>query len=464
MPSLSLEALAAAAGGEVARGDPSLVVSTYSIDTRSMKPGAVFFALPGANADGHAFLDAAATAGAQAAVVREVPPPDRPAPRALIRVDDPVAALGRCGAAARRARPLRVVGVTGSTGKTTTKELIASGLSASFRVHRSRGNLNNHLGVPLSLLETPDDAEIAVIEMGMSAPGEIAALMRISDPDVALVTNVRPVHLEFLGSLDAIAAAKGEMYALLRADGISVVNLDDEACRVQATRHAGPRVTFGRDPGSDLALESIEDRFVPGAALVFRRNDHTRELRLSLPGAHSARNALAALAAVVAADGDLDAALGPMAALSSPSGRGEIHRLAGGVLLVDDSYNSSPAALSSVLDTLRASSPEGRKVLVMGDMLELGPDEIAFHRRAGQKAAGAGVELLVGVGPRSRAAVDAARSAKVPEVRHEADSAAAARAVPGLIRPGDLVVVKGSRGVRLERVVEALRQSLGGEV
>jgi UDP-N-acetylmuramoyl-tripeptide--D-alanyl-D-alanine ligase len=456
VPALSLGELAAAAGGVLLRGSVETRVDSFSIDTRTLRAGGVFFALPGTREDGHAFLPAAARAGAAAAVIRHEPAAGEPAPPALLRVDDPAAALARCGAVARRRPGLRVAAVTGSAGKTTTKDLLAAGLGASRRVHRTQGNLNNHLGVPLSLLDCPEEAEWAVIEMGMSAPGEIAGLTRIADPDVALVTNVRPAHLEFFESVDGIAAAKGELYALLRPAAVAVVNLDDERCRVQATRHAGPRVTYGRAPGADVALEAVDDRFVPGAGLTFRYRGLPRSLVLRLGGTHAALDALAALAGVAAAGEDLDAASAAMSAVEPAAGRGRTHRLVGGALLVDDSYNSNPAALESVLGTMRGTTVTGRKVLVMGDMLELGPDELAFHREAGERAVEAGVRVLVGVGPRSKAAVEAARRARIAEAWSEPDAAAAARSLPSRIAPGDLVVVKGSRSVHLEQVVEAI--------
>lgn len=461
MPALSLGELAAAAGGTLLRGEPAARVASFSIDTRTLSPGGVFFALKGTRSDGHDFLSAAARAGAACAVVERVPDEAAEAPAALLRVDDVVAALGRAGAAARRRPGLRIVALTGSAGKTTTKELIAAGLSARRRVHCTRGNLNNHLGVPLTLLGCPDEAEIAVVEMGMSAPGEIAALSRMADPDVALVTNVRPVHLEFFRSVDDIAAAKGEIYATLRPEAVAVVNLDDEECRIQAARHPGPRVTFGRDPSADVALEAIADRFVPGAELTFRHQGKASTVPLRIGGAHAALDALAALAAVLAAGEDVPAAANAMASVEPQPGRGRIHRLAGDAILVDDSYNSNPAALASVLGTVRAAEAAGRKVLVLGDMLELGRDEEGFHREAGERAAAAGVQVLVGVGPRAKAAVEAARRAGIAEAWHEQDAAAAARSVPQRIGPGDLVVVKGSRGMRLEQVVEALLRTRG---
>ncbi len=463
VPTLSLEELAGAAGGKLLRGDPAAAVRSYGIDTRQLEPGGVFFALPGTRTDGHAFLGEAARRGAAAAVVTREPGTDEPAPPALVLVEDAVEALGRCGAHARtRVRGLTVVAVTGSAGKTMTKELLAAGLAANRRVHRSAGNLNNHLGVPLTLLACPDDAELAVVELGMSGAGEIATLTRMARPEVGLITNVAPAHLEFFDSLDDIAAAKGELFALLAPEATAVVNLDDPQLRVQALRHAGRQVTFGRHHDADLKLERVEDRFVPGVAMTFRHAGEPFHLELRLGGEHAARNALAALAAVVALGGDLRAAMQAMSRVEAGPGRGQVHRLRDGIVLVDDSYNSNPAALAAVLRTLGHTSAAGRKVLVMGDMLELGREAAALHREAGKQAAAAGVKLLFAVGRLAHLGAETARRSGVSEVHQHQDGASAARELPECLRPGDLVLVKGSRGVRLEQVVEAAVAELGG--
>jgi len=457
MPELRLAELAEASGGVLLRGDPQTRVSSYVIDTRQLMPGGAFFALKGSRSDGHDFLDHAARAGAAVAVVQREPESDAPAPAALIRVEDTVSALGRCGQwVRRRLNSTRWVAVTGSNGKTTTKELIGAGLAARRRVHRTPGNLNNQLGVPLTLLRCPEDAEIAVVEMGMNKAGEISFLVGMTDPDIGLVTNVRAAHLGAFGSLDDIAAAKGELFALLRDDAAAVVNLDDMHVRVQAARHVGTRVTFGQAQSADVRLEELHNCFVPGVTMSFRYRNRSHRLQLRLGGAHAAFNALAALAVVAAVGEDIEAAATRMEQVEAGPGRGKVHRLKHGTLLVDDSYNSSPAALASILETLRLSEPEGRRVLVMGDMLELGRFEGALHREAGKRAAAAGVQLLVAVGPLSRSAVETARRAGVAEVYHHPDSERAAEAIAEFVRDGDLVVVKGSRAMRMERVVQAL--------
>ena len=455
MPALSVADVLQATGGGLLIGDPAARITSYSIDTRQIEAGGAFFALVGTRTDGHAFVADAARRGAALAVVSKPPEGTGPFPPAVIRVDDGAAALARCGALARQRVSAKVVALTGSAGKTTTKEFIAAGLGATRRVHRTTGNLNNELGVPLTLLACPEDAEAAVIEMGMNGPGQIAFLTRIVNPDVGVVTNVRPVHLEFFSSIDEIAAAKGELFAVLRDDGIAVVNVDDERVRVQAARHGGRRVTFGRSPSADVRAETIADRFLPGAGLTFVHEGTSYSVPLRVGGAHAALDALAAAAAVVAAGAPLAPAVAAMAAMEPAPGRGRITRIEGDIAVVDDTYNSNPEALASVLGTLSASEPAGRRVLVMGDMLELGAHAAAFHRAAGERAAASGVALLVAVGPLSRSAADTARRGGV-EVHTADDATAAARLVPGLVREGDLVVVKGSRGIHLEHVVDAL--------
>ena len=462
MPEFSLADLVEATGGKLLQGDPAVRVATFGIDTRTLGRGSAFFALPGERTDGHRFLADAASRDVAAAVVERVPEEGMRAPEALIQVEDAVAALGNAGRWVRKTlRGKKWIAVTGSNGKTTTKELLASGLATQHRVHRTPGNFNNHLGVPLSLLACPDDAEIVVLELGMNAQGEIGYLSQMVDPDIGVLTNVRAAHLQAFDSLDDIAAAKGEMFAVMRDDATAVVNIDDAHVRVQATRHIGPRVTFGQTNGADLRMEELHSQFYPGTQIAFRYDDKSYRAQLQLGGVHSAFNALTAAAGIVAAGAELMPALESMEQVKAGPGRGAVHRLRDGMMLVDDSYNSSPSAMASVLETLRVSEPRGRRVLVMGDMLELGRMEGALHREAGKRAASAGVQLLFSVGTLSRAAAETARRAGVPEVHHHADSAKAAESIAEFLKEGDLIVVKGSRGMRMERVVHALVAQFG---
>ncbi len=457
MPRLSIGQILERTGGTLLRGNPETVVDSFEIDTRRIQEGGLFFALKGEKTDGHRFLGQAADRGASTAVVTTDIPENEKAPPTLVRVENGLTALTGCGELARKAmKDMPVIALTGSTGKTTTKDLVAVGLAESRKVHKTGGNFNNHLGVPLTLLACPDDAEAAVVELAMSGSGEIAALTRLTRPDFALVTNICPAHLASFENLDDLAAAKGELFAVLERDRTSVVNLDDPHVRLQSMRHSGPRVTYGRTEGADLRLEQLDDRFLPGAGFTVRCGDISHHFNLQLGGGHSARNALAALAGVYAIGADMAAAGRAMERFQAGPGRGQRIELPSGAMIIDDSYNSNPAAVASVLQTLKATRTAGRKILVLGDMLELGRDEERFHKEAGRKAASSGTDMLIGVGRLVRYSLEAARRAGVAETYLASDAGSAARYLDGKLRSGDLVVVKGSRSIRLDRLVQRL--------
>ncbi len=465
MPTFDLGTLAKACGGKLLRGDPATTVDRYSIDTRKLTSGSVFFAMRGRHADGHRFVADATRAGAAAAVIEREPENAGPheVPHAVIHVENTEHALTECGRLVRREfESVNWVALTGSNGKTTTKEMIAAGLGDDTHVHRTPGNFNNHLGVPLSLLSMPDSTEIAVLELAMSGPDEIAELTRLTRPKIGLVTNMRSVHMASFRTLDDVAAAKGELFALLDDDATAIVNLDDMHVRVQAARHIGPRVTYGTHADADLRIEQVINRLTPGAELTVRHRDRTIVVPLSMGGAHNAYNALAALAVIVAIGADPVQAAERIGQVEAGPGRGRVHQLAGGVVLVDDTYNSSPPALAAVLETIRLTEAR-RKVLVLGDMLELGSMEQALRAEAGRRAAAAGVEMLAAVGTLSRDAAEAGRRAGVPLVHHFVDSRIAAAELPDFVRDGDLIVVKGSRGLRMGRVARALIEARGVE-
>lgn len=463
MPEFRIQDLVDATGGKLVRGDGSATVSTFGIDTRSLKQGSVFFALKGEHTDGHKFLPQAAEAGASAAFIDESTATDARGPKSLIRVESVEQALTDCGALAReQLDDVRWIAITGSNGKTSTKELLAEGLSASHKVHRTPGNFNNHLGVPLTLLACPDDAEFAVIELAMSGFGEIAALTELVRPEIGIITNIRAVHLEYFDSIEDIAAAKGELFAVMGDDATAVYNIDNSHMRVQATRHMGPQISFGRSEKADVRILEVANRFFPGTSLVFSARGEKFTMHLKLGGAHSAFNALTAVAGLIAAGEELEPAIEKMEQLESGAGRGRVHHLRDDIVLVDDSYNSSPAALASVLETLRVSEVTGRRILVMGDMLELGSVEGALHREAGKRAAAVGVDLLFSVGNLARQAAESGRRGGVSLVHHFPDADKAAEEIGGFLRPGDLVLVKGSRSVHLEKVVRQLCTDFAG--
>jgi UDP-N-acetylmuramoyl-tripeptide--D-alanyl-D-alanine ligase len=410
------------------------------IDSREAGPGDLFVGLRGEHADGGRFALGALEAGAWGVLVDDehaealVRGPDAEPGGAVIAAADPLAALAALARAWRRHLACPVVGITGSTGKTSTKDVLAAMLALDRRVVATPRNWNTEIGLPLTVLSAPEGTEALVLEMAMRGAGQIAELARIAEPDVGLVTNVGPVHLEQLGTIDAIADEKTALLRGLRSGGTAVVPAHDDLVRARVP--SGVRtLTFG--PGGDV--EALPD-----------------DLELEFTSAHMRRNALAALAAARAAGAQPRGRVA--VALSERRGQREV--LADGLVVVDDCYNANPMSMRAALDDLAASAP-GRRVAVLGDMLELGADEQAFHEQVGAHAAAAGVDLLLAVGPRSHATAEAFRAAAPAgaEVHHVADAAAAAAAAPVLVAPGDTVLVKASRGVALEAVAAALRAS-----
>lgn len=454
----TLGELAAAAGGRLLSGHAARPAAGISIDTRTLRAGELFVAVAGPRFDGHDFLAEAAAKGAAAAMVAR----DVLAPPGLdvVKVDDTSRALGDLARHLRLAAGLPVVAVTGSTGKTTTKEMAARLLEDLGPVLKTEGNLNNRFGVPLTLFRLRPEHAAAVVELGMSAPGEIARLTRIARPDVAVITNVAAAHLAFFESLDAIAAAKAEILEGLRPFGAAVLNWDDERTRRIGQQHRGDVLWFGRDRMCDVSAENVRGS-LNGTRFDLRVQGRSHEVALPLPGMHFVANFLAAAAAAVRLGVAPERIAEHAGTLSPAQRRGQLLRLRDGISLLDDSYNSNPAAVAAALAALALAGP-ARRVAFLGDMLELGPESPRLHREAGELA-GRGVELLVGVGPEAGELLEgAARAGLAPGARrHFPDSTAAAAAAPDLVRPGDAVLVKGSRGVRMETVVDALLARFG---
>jgi UDP-N-acetylmuramoyl-tripeptide--D-alanyl-D-alanine ligase len=455
-PRFTAEELAAATGGRWT-GAPPAEVGGVSTDTRTLAPGNLFVALRGERFDAHRFLGEAVARGAAAAVVAAG---SGPAPLPALVVPDPLAALGALARAHRRRFAIPVVAVTGSNGKTTTREMIASILATRGPVLRSEGNLNNEVGVPLTLFRLDGAHRAAVIEMGMSHPGEIGRLAAVAEPQVGVVTNAAPSHLEGLGSVDAVADAKAELYRGLPPGGVAVANADD-ARMLRRAQESGRRiVTFavGRGRRGDVAALEILAQGPDGLRFLLGVGNREIEVRLPLVGAHNAANAAAAACAAIALGcTDREIVVG-LAGARPPGRRLRLERLASGVLLLDDCYNANPLSMSAALRTLAELAGEARRVAVLGDMLELGAFEGEAHRNLGAEAARAGVALLVGFGPRTRETVSAARAAGLPAeaALHTEDPGALAGLVKDRLRPGDVLLVKGSRGMKLERLVEAL--------
>lgn len=459
---------AAMMGGEVVAGDPRTTFEGAALDSRRVLPGMAFFAFPGARSDGHEHVEAALEAGAAVAVVEgrytdlhgaEV---ERWGRRGtVVRVRRGIDALHALTRELRRRLPEKIVGITGSAGKTTTKELLAAMLARKFRVARSPGNFNNLLGFPLALLAIPEDTEWMVAEMGMSQPGELGRLSRLARPDVAVFTNVRPAHLEFHGTLRAITEAKAELLAGLADGGLVVANADDPEVRRIAQRHEGPVVFFGRGPDAEAHAEvRAEDVEVAGAGETGSRftlvvGDRRVPVRLPLHGLYNVENCLAAAACAWSLGVDLEDVARAVETVTPVGGRGAVHRLPGDVTVIDDAYNANPDAVERALESA-AQLPARRHWAVLGDMLELGVEAPRFHRETGAAAARLGFDPVLAVGELAAALAEGVREGG-SDGRVFASAAAAAPAAAAELRSGDLVLVKGSRGVGLDVVVEALR-------
>ncbi len=459
---LTIGDIAGAVSGRLVSGDASAVTAGVSIDTRTLRPGDLYIALRGERFDGHDFVEAALAAGACGAVVSRPMghlPKDVVADRALIVVPDSVGALQRLARWVRRRSGARVVAIAGSAGKTTTKDVTAAFLGLRHRVMQTAGNLNNHIGLPLSLLDLRHGAEVAVVELGMNHAGEISRLVAISEPDVRVWTNVAEVHIQFFPSIDAIANAKAEILEGASAQTVLVANADDPRVAARVVGFPGRTITFGSAEGASVRVTAVEDLGVDGTASTVVTSAGSVRLRVPLPGRTNLQNVAAAIAVAQLFDVPLEAVAERAATLRPAAHRGDVLRLGGGVVVVDDAYNSNPRALQAALGLVASERRFARRVAVLGEMLELGGQALALHEACGRTAAASGLSLLITVGGDAaralgRAAVAAGMAQA--EVRHAETSAEAADLAATLVGPGDLVLVKGSRGIRTEVVVERL--------
>jgi UDP-N-acetylmuramoyl-tripeptide--D-alanyl-D-alanine ligase len=445
-------------------------VRGFSIDSRTLQPGDVFFAVAGERHDGHTFAGAALDRGASAVVVSR-PLPELPADR-QIQVADTLAALQELAARLLAEWGGPVIGVTGSTGKTTTKDLTAAVLQAAGgATHKSAGNLNNAYGLPLSVLEMVAaghclaEYHYAVFEMGMSTPGEIRRLTEIAPPTVGIITNVSPVHLEFFADgIDGIARAKAELVHGLKTGGYAVLNADDPRVAAMAALRSDVRVmTYGLSEPADVTASNLAADGLRGTRFRLRSPAGSAEVLLPLVGRHNVANALAAVTAALALGLSLEPVVAALNVATPLKMRGQVLKLGNSATVVDDSYNSNPRALKEMVSVLAGFRAAGRRIVVAGEMLELGPASADLHRDSGRAAAVAGVDLLIGVRGDARAMVEGAREAGMGDAAQfvETPEEATERLVD-LIRSGDVVLVKGSRGVATERVVAGLVKTFGG--
>jgi UDP-N-acetylmuramoyl-tripeptide--D-alanyl-D-alanine ligase len=431
-----------------------------AVDSRLVAPGQLFVALPGEHTDGHAFVADAVVRGAAAIIVtRPLAHPATLGDVTVVRVADALAALGAIAAGwRRRFRPL-VVGVTGSIAKTSTKEAAAAVLASRFRTLRNEGNQNNEVGLPLTLLRLGPEHEAAVLEMGMYVGGEIAELARIAQPRIGLVTAVQPVHLSRIGSLEAIEAAKGELLEALPPDGTAILNADDPIVRRMGSRSAARSLSYGFAADADVGAEEVISAGVAGMRFVLRTDDGRRPVTIPTLGRLSVHNALAGAAVGRAAGLTVDEiATGLSSGWSAPH-RAQLVRL-GAVTIIDDTYNASPRSVVAALELL--SGLPGRRGAVLGEMLELGEASEEGHRVVGEAAARTVDWLVVvGAGARAIAAGAAAAGLDKKDIIRVPDAETALEAIPPRLRDGDVVLVKASRGIALERVVDGLRRELG---
>ena len=435
----------------------SLVACGYSIDSRTVTSGELFFAVKGERFDGHDFVAGAVARGAVAAVVsraRVASLPDAALAVPLLVAEDSLQALQSLASHVRRQWGKRLVAVTGSAGKTTTKEAIAATLGAKYMVLKSRGNLNNAFGLPLQLLRLEKEHDFAVIEMGMNHLGEIATLARIAAPDWGVVTNVGAAHIEnFAEGQAGIARAKFELVAALPSSGVAFLNCDDPYVSQFGRNFLGRAVYFGAGPCADPQIMGVsEDR--EGLHVTYRAGERTGRFTLHLLGAHNATNAAAALAVAIEAGVDVDAAIAALTTLTAGDKRGQVLEL-GGASILNDSYNSNPEALRSMIRTL-AGRPGKRRILVAGEMLELGAQGPTLHTECGHAAAEAGLDFVVAVQGNAAHLAAAACAGGVPSL-FLPDAEAAGQWMRQNLQSGDVVLVKGSRGVHLERAIEALQ-------
>jgi UDP-N-acetylmuramoyl-tripeptide--D-alanyl-D-alanine ligase len=455
----SADDLAAATGGRLlTRSDRPILGA--AVDSRLIVPGNLFIALPGENTEGHRFVGAALDAGAAAVLVAEAPDASLLNGReaSVVVVADPLRGLQAIAAEWRTRFDPLVVGVTGSIAKTSTKEAVAAVLGTAMPTLRNEGNLNNEIGLPLTVLRLRSEHRAAVLEMGMYVGGEIADLARIGRPEIGIVTAVQPVHLARIGTIEAVERAKGELIEALPDDGVAILNADDDRVRRMASRTRARAVTYGFAPDADVRAADVVSRGAEGMAFRLLAPGVDREVAIPTLGRLAVHNALAAAATGLAAGLPEEAIVAGLAAGWSAPHRGELIRV-GDVTIVDDSYNASPGSVAAALELL-AGMP-GRRIAVLGEMLELGSEQEAGHRRVGEAAAQLADRLIV-VGDGAAAIADGARRAGMPAeaISTVADRTTARDRLLADLLPGDVVLVKASRGIALDLLVDDLRAAL----
>jgi UDP-N-acetylmuramoyl-tripeptide--D-alanyl-D-alanine ligase len=446
------------AGGRLLAGRADALIQDVCTDSRALKAGALFVALRGENFDGHQFIAEAARIGAAGAIVEKAPA-GLPADFGIIEVSDTLTGLQALGGNYRSALSVKVIGITGSNGKTSTKDAAAAVLGRRYKTAKTEGNLNNHIGVPLTLLALDASHEAAVVEMGMNHAGEIAPLAAMAKPDAAIITNIGVAHIEFMGSREAIAQEKGVLAEAVPDGGTVVLNADDDFTTNIAARCRGRVLTAGLGSG-DVRGSDLQPS-ISGTKFRIHVSGRFVDAELPVPGEHMVRNALLAVATGLALGISLEECAAGLGELQLSKGRLQQKEI-GGLLIMDDSYNANPDSMAAGLATLAQLPGSGRRIAVLGRMGELGHEAERGHRRVGQAAGSLGIACVIAVGDEARWIAEAATEAGVPKVVPVANVDEAVSALREYARPGDFVLVKGSRSARMERVIQGLEAAVKG--
>jgi UDP-N-acetylmuramoyl-tripeptide--D-alanyl-D-alanine ligase len=454
MNPLPISQIAKFAGASLSSGDGTVVIDRIRTDSRTLKPGELFVALRGENFDGHDFVEAAAKAGAAGAIVESNWRGELPEAFALIRVEDTLKAYQELAKSYRTSLSLKVVAITGSNGKTSTKDFAAAVLARRFRVAKTEGNFNNHVGLPRTILEATSRDEVAVWEIGMNHPGEVATLARLARPDVAIITNIGVAHIEFMGSREAIAAEKGALAEAVGAEGTVILNADDSFTRSIAARTRAKILLAGTTAGTIRASEISQTE--TGTDFTILEGAHRCRAQLPVPGLHMVQNGLLAVGAGRVFGLSLEDCAAGLVAAPLTKARLQIKEIHG-VHFLDDSYNANPDSMKAALQTLVELDADGKRIAVLGEMKELGSESELGHREVGETAAALKVDHLITIGNVAATIGQAAAHAGLEKSVTVGSTSQAAELLSEIVAPGDLVLIKGSRAARTEEVIEQFR-------
>ena len=452
MNRLSIFQIAEFAGAVVSSGDGKRFIDKISTDSRTLKRGELFVALRGENFDGHNFVESAAKAGAAGAIVDSTWKGKVPENFALILAEDPLQAYQKLAANYRRSLSLKVVAITGSNGKTSTKDFAAAVLARGFRVTKTEGNFNNHVGLPRTILEATSQDEVAVWEIGMNHPGEVAALAKLAAPDVAILTNIGVAHIEFMGSREAIAVEKGALVKAVDAQGTVILNADDPFTASIAARARAKVILAGTTAGMIRASEISQSG--SGTDFTMLEGAHRCRAQLPVPGLHMVQNAMLAVAAGRVFGLSLEDCAAGLVAAPLTKARLQIKEIHG-VQFIDDTYNANPESMKAALRTLVELDADGKRIAVLGEMGELGSESERGHREVGETAATFGIDQLITIGDLGELIARAAQAGGLEKTTAVRSTSEAAELLGEIAELGDLILVKGSRSARTERVIEA---------